>query len=116
MDVYHIWFDPKPGIRDVELVERIHAYLGHLQGAGKIRSHRVTRRKLGFGPPALGEFHVTVEIDNLAQLDTAFEHVARRSGEVEGLHAAVNQFAQNLTFALYRDFPDPVRERGQEQF
>ena len=116
VDVYHIWFDPKPGVGDVELAGRIHAYLGHLESAGKIRSHRVTRRKLGLGPPSLGEFHVTVETDDLAQLDSAFQHVARRSGEVEGLHAAVNQFAQNLTFALYRDFPDAIRQRGEEKF
>ena len=73
-------------------------------------------RKLGLGPSSLGEFHVTVETDDLAQLDAAFQLVARRSGEVEGLHAAVNQFAQNLTFALYRDFPDPVRWEGEERF
>ena len=28
----------------------------------------------------------------------------------------VNALVQNLTFALYRDFPDPVRQRGQEKF
>lgn len=116
MDVYHIWFDAKPGVSDVELVERVHAYLGHLEAAQKIQRHRVTRRKLGFGPPSLGEFHVTVETRDLAELDSAFRHVATRSGEVEGLHAAVNQHVQNLTFALYRDFPDPFRERGEEKF
>lgn len=116
MNVYHIWFDPKPGVSDVELVDRIHAYLGHLTGGGKIQSHRVTRRKLGFGPPSLGEFHVTIETRDLAELDAAFQQVASRSGAVEGLHAAVNQHVQNLTFALYRDFPDDVRKRGEEKF
>jgi hypothetical protein len=116
MNLYHIWFDLKPGVSDVELVDRVHAYLGHLQSSQKIQGFRVTRRKLGLGPSSIGEFHVTIETRDLAELDSAFQHVARRSGEVEGLHAAVNQHVQNLTFALYRDFPDPVRERGGEKF
>ncbi|HVW28306.1 MAG TPA: DUF6614 family protein [Polyangiaceae bacterium] len=116
MDVYHIWFDLKPGTSDTQFVERLNAYLGHLVAEEKIRSFRVTRKKLGLGPPELGDFHVTIEVTDLAELDKAFNHVARRAGEVEGLHAAVNQHVQNARFALYRDFPDPVRERGEERF
>ena len=116
MDIYHVWFDPKPGIGDVELVERLHAYLGHLQSADKIAGYRITRRKLGLAPPGLSEFHVMIEVRDLAQLDAAFSHVASRAGVVEELHAAVNQWAQRASFALYRDFPDPVRQRGHERF
>jgi hypothetical protein len=116
MDLYEIWFNLKPGMRDVELCDRLHGYLGHLQSGGRIERYRISRRKLGFGPPALGEFHVTIETRDLAQLDQAFADVARRSGEVEGLHAAVNQHVTDFTAALYRDFPDANRERGQEKF
>jgi len=42
--------------------------------------------------------------------------VSERAEPVEGLHAAVNQSVQNLHFALYRDFPDAHRKRGEEQF
>jgi len=116
MDLYEIWFDPKPGLSDVQLVDHVSAYLGHLKAAGHIETFRVTRRKLGFGPPGLGEFHVTIEVTDLAQLDRAFGAVARRAGAIEGLHASVNQHVVNFQAALYRDFPDPVRERGGEQF
>jgi hypothetical protein len=81
-----------------------------------IVGYRVTRRKLGFGPPQLGEFHIAIEVANLAQLDAAFSRVARRAGPIEGLHQAVNSLATDLTFALYRDFPDSIREHGEEQF
>jgi hypothetical protein len=116
MDVYHVWFDLKPGTSDVTFVEHAQGYLGHLVTAKKIQGFRITRRKLGFSPPGMGEFHVMIETENLAELDSAFQHVARRSGEVEGLHAAVNQLVTNARFALYRDFPDPFRERGGEKF
>ncbi len=116
MDLYHIWCNLRPGISDTEFVDRVDAYLGHLRSEGHIVGHRLSRRKLGLGPNSLGEFHVVIEVEDLAQLDRAFQDVSMRSGPVESLHAAVNQFAEDLTFALYRDFPDQGRERGEEQF
>jgi hypothetical protein len=116
VDHYHIWCNLKPGVSDVVFAESIDRYLGELQRAERIVGFRVARRKLGLGPSHLGEFHVVVEVRDLAQLDDAFREVSTRSGVVEELHAAVNQSARDLTFALYRDFPDPQRRRGGEKF
>jgi hypothetical protein len=57
-----------------------------------------------------------IEVTDLAQLDDAFSLVATRAGEVEGVHHGVNSLVQNVQFALYRDFPDEVRQRGEEKF
>jgi hypothetical protein len=59
---------------------------------------------------------VTIETLDLAQLERAFQRVASRTGEVEGLHASVNQHVTDFSAALYRDFPDAVRARGDEKF
>ena len=116
MDLYNVWFNLKPGIRDTELCERLDAYLGKLVADGQIAAYRISRRKLGFAPPGFGEFHVLIETRDLAQLDSAFSRVASRAGEIESLHAAVNQHVTDFTAALYRDFPDAMRRRGEEQF
>lgn len=116
MDLYNLWFDLQPGVRDVELCDALDAYLGRLRDEGLLVGWRTTRRKLGFGLEGLGEFHVVVEVTDLAQLDRAFGAAARREGPVETLHAAVNQRVRNFRAALYRDFPDGVRERGGEAF
>lgn len=116
MDVYHIWCNLRPQVSDTQFVGHVHDYLGHLRDQGLIESFRVTRRKLGLGPSELGEFHVAIEVTDLAQLERAFQQVSRRSGEIEALHAAVNQLACDLTFALYRDFPDAQRQTGEERF
>ena len=116
MDLYHIWFDKKHGVNDVEMAQAVDAYLGHLKSRALILGWRLTRRKLGLGPRTLGEFHVAIEVRDLAQLETAFGQVARRSGEIEVKHHGINSLAENMTFALYRDFPDAVRERGEERF
>ncbi|MBT3558442.1 MAG: hypothetical protein HN644_01610 [Rhodospirillales bacterium] len=116
MDIYHIWCDLKPGVSDLEFCARVSVYMTHLKDGGKISNFRITRRKLGLGPAEMAEFHITLETENLAQLDEAFQHVASRSGEVESFHHAVNSQVSSVKFALYRDFPDAVRKTGEEKF
>jgi hypothetical protein len=116
MDSYEVWCDLRPGISDVDFADRVRKYLGHLEAQKLIVGWRLTRRKLGFGPPGLGEFHIGIDVTGLEQLDQAFAAAARRREPVEGLHHAVNSLVTNATFALYRDFPDALRERGAERF
>jgi len=116
MDLYHAWCDLKPGVSDLMFCEKVAVYMGRLKSSGLIEGWRLTRRKLGLGAPGLGEFHIMIEIKNLAQLEQAFEEVATRREPVEGFHFGVNSLVQNLTSALYRDFPDPFRHRGEEKF
>ena len=116
MDLFHNWFNLKPGVRDTEFCDALTLYLSALKDRGDIVDYRVMRRKLAFGPSELGEFHVVIETDGLAQLDRAFGTVSARSGAIESLHAAVNQHVCDLRAALYRDFPDSHRQRSEEQF
>lgn len=116
MDLYHIWFNLKPGEQDAVFAEHFRRYMEHLQARGVIAGWRLTRRKLGLGPAALPEFHGWIETDGLAQLDAAFHLVSSRSGDGEILHQCVNSRVQDVMFALYRDFPDPNRVTGDERF
>ena len=116
MDIYHAWCDLKPGVSDTTFAANVATYMGHLREQGLIESWRLTRRKLGFAPPGLGDFHLMIEVKDLAQLEQAFQRVAGRSEPVEGIHFGVNSLARNAVFALYRDFPDTFRQHGQERF
>lgn len=99
MDYYQIWCNLKDSSKD----------LGFLQQQGEIKGFTISRRKLGFGPTDLGEFNICIQVKDLAQLELSFQHVATRSGEIEILHKAVYGAVIDAKFALYRDFPDPVR-------
>jgi hypothetical protein len=116
MDIYHVWCDLKPGTGDVAFSEAIARYMGRLEDDGVIAGWRLTRRKLGLGPSHLGEFHLMIEVRDLHQLEDAFQRVSARTEPVEGVHFGVNSLVVNAQFALYRDFPDPHRQRGQEKF
>ena len=83
-----------PDQRDLDFVEHAGRYLGKLKADGHIESFRIMRRKLGLGIPGLGEFHIAIET----------------------FHHAVNSRVENFKAALYRDFPDPQRRRGEEKF
>jgi hypothetical protein len=116
MNVYYIWFNLKHGVRDTEFAQNVHTYLGHLKEQGSLVGYRLTRRKLGLGAPQLPEWNITIEFEDLAQMDRAFNRVASRADPVESFHQAVNSKVEDAFFALYREFPDSVRVTGQEKF
>jgi len=116
LDIYHVFCDTKPGIRDTDFVAAIDRYMGHLRDRGMIAGWRLTRAKLGFGLRGMGDWHLMIEVRDLAQLEAAFQLVATRAGAAEEHHHGVNSLVANPTFALYRDFPDPVRQLGEERF
>jgi len=68
------------------------------------------------GPKELPEFHLILEFEDLAQIDRVFGQVAARAEPIEGFHHGINSLVRDTIFALYRDFPDPLRQRGQEKF
>jgi hypothetical protein len=116
MNVYEAFFDLKPGVRDLEFVGHLDRYLGHLQAQGLIESWRLLRAKLGLGLSGHGDWHLLIETRDLAQLDAAFFRVAARDEPEEAFHHCVNASVTSVRFALYRDFPDPVRKTGAERF
>jgi hypothetical protein len=110
MDHYEIWFDLKDTSGDVAFATAVDRYVGQLRDEGLVHGWRLTRRKLGFGPSGIGEFHLTIDVRDLSQLEAAFQRVATRAPDIEVLHAAVFSAVSNVSFGLYRDFPDPVRQ------
>lgn len=116
MNIYHVYCNLKDGVMDTDFTDSAIGYLSHLKEKGQIHDFRVTRRKLGLGPSALPNFHIMMEFENLAQLDDAFENVSSRTDPAESFHHAVNSKVKDTMFALYRDFPDDHRARGQEKF
>jgi hypothetical protein len=116
MDIYNAWFDLKAGVSDMEFCDRLKTYMDRLKSDGLMQGWRLTRRKLGLSAAAIGEFHLMMEFSGLTQLDQAFNQVGSRREPTEGVHFGVNSLVQNVQFALYRDFPDAVRHRGDEKF
>ncbi len=116
MNIYNAWFDLKPGLSDVEFCDRLASYMNGLAADGLMAKWRLMRRKLGLSAADVGEFHLMMEFETLDQFDRAFQRVGSRREPIESLHFGVNSSVQNVRFALYRDFPDDFRHRGDEKF
>lgn len=91
-------------------------YCEYLQREGPVAGYRITRGKLGLGPTHLPEFHFMLDFENLTQVDAAFNHISSHADPVESFHRAVNSKVKDISCALYRDFPNSGRVRGQEKF
>jgi len=106
MNIYHVWCNLKESRRDLEFADNVRALMEHLVASGQMKAWRLTRRKLGFGPAELGEFHITMEFPSLAELENTFGEMAKRSGELEELHRSVFVMVTDFRSGLSRDFPD----------
>lgn len=107
MDIYHIWADKEGDISDSDWVDNMKSFLDHLVTENKMQSYRITRCKMGFRSLDIPEWHIMMEFNNMAQMDSAFERVAPLEGELEHKHKSFNQFVSGtIQHALYRDWPD----------
>ena len=107
MDIYHIWCDKSSDLSDSEWINNMRSFLDHLVTEGRMVSYRITRCKMGFRSLDIPEWHIMMEFNNMAQMDSAFSRVAPLEGELENKHRSFNQFVDgNIQHALYRDWPD----------
>jgi len=107
VDIYHIWADKEGDISDKDWVDNMKSFLDHFVTENKMQSYRITRCKMGFRSLDIPEWHIMMEFNNMAQLDSAFDRVAPLEGELEHKHKSFNQFVSGtIQHALYRDWPD----------
>lgn len=107
MNVYHSFIDLDEGAKAVNFAKAVNDWLTYLKDQGVVDDWRLTRRKLGLAPQGLADFHLTIEVADLAQLDRAFSTVASGSEDVERFLEPLNHMIGKSSHALYRDFPDP---------
>ena len=106
MNYYHIWCDLLDTHKAQEFCQAVNEYLGHLKDKKVLEGHKITRRKLGFGPAELGEFHIIIETTDLSQLENNFQAVAKPDPITARLHGNVYSRVKNFRSGLYRDYPD----------
>lgn len=106
MNIYHVWCNLKESRRDMEFAGNVRELMEYMIASGDMKAWRMTRRKLGFGPAELGEFHITMEFPSLVELEQTFGEMAKRTGELEDLHRKVFTMVTDFRSGLSRDFPD----------
>ena len=94
----------------MEFATKMRKFLDQMVSMGRMNSYRLTRAKLGFRSMNLPEFHITMEFDNMQQLDDAMTSVIRNEENIEEAHVGFNQLVdvETIQHFLYRDYPDAV--------
>jgi hypothetical protein len=103
MKYYQIWCNLKEGAKELEFYEDLMKYLGYLREHAWIENYHVTRRRMSFGLSELGEFNITMEVQDLNQLQQPFQPVSPYNREIEKLYGDVYALVKDVRFALYRD-------------
>jgi hypothetical protein len=109
MNVYAIWVDLIDSSQDLDFFRAVQQFMNHFQERGLVDGFTIERRKFGFSPDGLGEFHIRIHTNTLDALDQAFNLASTRTGETEIIHKDVFSRVKNFKSALYRTFPDPGR-------
>ena len=110
MDYYDIWFNLKDPLQEAAFCADLDDCMRELKVREAILGYRLRRRTLGLGPSALGEFNLTIDLRDLAQLDALFRLVEAPDGEVHALYQSVMDRMADAHYGLSRDYPGSISE------
>jgi hypothetical protein len=109
MNLYHCAIDLREGVSALAFARAIENWMVYLVENGGVRSWRLLRRKLNLAADSCRDFLLEIEVDDLAQLDHAFNIVGGRSEAVDRLYGQITPMIARVEYGLYRPFPDPHR-------
>ncbi|MFN4101161.1 MAG: DUF6614 family protein [Pararhodobacter sp.] len=109
MNLYHCMIDLKSDARALAFAHALDNWLTLLRDAGRIQNWRLLRRKLNLAGEECADFLLEIEVEDLAQLDSAFRFLGRGDEDAVRLHELMRQHIARADFGLYRPFPDPER-------
>ena len=106
MNHLQIWCSLKAGGNEREFAANVRELLGYLHEREHIEGYTLTRRAFVVAPPALGEFQITIDFADLAQINRTFALMAAADGEMEPLHQAVREMVHGVSVGMWRDYPE----------
>jgi len=109
MNLYHCFIDLKDDAKALAFAQSLDAWMTRLKEERVILDWRLMRLKLNLASDDHSDFMLEIEVEDLAQLDSAFRLVSRHDDEIETLYDRVHLMIARTRFALYRPYPDPER-------
>ncbi|MFK7754419.1 MAG: DUF6614 family protein [Sedimentitalea sp.] len=109
MNLYTCQIDLKDDAKALAFAKAVDDWMSYLKTKGVIGHWRLLRRKLNLSAGCFRDFVLEIEVEDLAQLDSAFRLTGQHDEDIATLHRAVNTLISKSDFGLYRPFPDPER-------
>ncbi|MBS0663175.1 MAG: hypothetical protein JSR48_07905 [Verrucomicrobia bacterium] len=100
---YNVFFSPRTGTADEEVVAAVRRLLDELKAAGQLRGFRILRVTDVASFPALPRFQVIIDYANQAELDAGLASM-RQPGRVhDGAHGAVIRLVTDFRVSFTAD-------------
>ena len=109
MTTYHCMIDLKPNANALAFAHAVNHWFTGLKDAGKISGWHLQRRKLHLAGPGFGDFLLSIDVLDLAQLDLAFAHLGGQDDSAARAYDQMHGMIERFEVGLYRSFPDPVQ-------
>jgi hypothetical protein len=112
MNLYHCMIELKSGAPALAFSSAADHWLSRLKARGLIRDWRLYRRKFGLASGSHTDFILEIEVEGMAQMDTAFKALSTADDTDTRHYDLVHQMIERVEIGLYRPYPDPhQRER-----
>ena len=113
MNLYHCMITLKSDAKALAFASAAEHWLNGLQGRGLINGWQLFRRKLGLASGHHSDVILLIDVEDMAQLETAFQTLANDAIDTDQRHfALVHEMIAEVDIGLYRPYPDASnRER-----
>lgn len=108
MNLYHAMIELRNGAQALAFANAADHWLSSLAAQGLIGDWRLYRRKFRLASGRHTDFLITIEVADMAQLESAFAHLAAPDNGLDSRHYdLMHDMIASLDVGLYRPFPDP---------
>lgn len=113
MNLYHCMITLKNDAKALAFASAAEHWLTGLVNRGLIGGWTLYRRKFGLASGHHSDVLLLIEVEDMAQLESAFRTLSGEASDVDQRHYdLVHEMIAHVDIGLYRPFPDPAnRER-----
>lgn len=100
---YHVFFTPKAGIQDQQIVDAAHRFFQQLQAEKKLRSYRIMRVTNPASFQSLLRFQAIADYESQQELDESFAFMHQGRKIAEGAHGELMKMTADFKVSFSAD-------------
>lgn len=100
---YHVFFTPKPGVDDSQLIDSAHRFFQQLQTEKKLRSYRIMRVTNPASFQGLLRFQAIADYQSQQELDDSFAFMHQGKRIAEGAHGELMKLVSEFKVSFSAD-------------
>lgn len=113
MNLYHCMIELKRDAQALAFASATEHWLSGLAARGLIGEWKLFRRKFGLASAQHSDMILTIEVEDMAQLESAFRSLADAGSPADQkYYDLMHDMIGQLAVGLYRPYPDPTQRES----